>query len=276
MDHGGNLDRLLDKADVVHLLAVPKAGGSSMKVFLAECLGKSFGSIVFDARKKLLDQLEMSKFNFMHVNIENQAVDLFRYSARNVLFIMTYRDETDRLGSAIKHVMGWVCQYGRHTVGPTGVTPRNRTEGNRMACVIDEEEFVEKIIRQKRGEIGGSTLGIFSCLFHGSLEENMPNLVMISMNQLNGLFKLISRKLSCPVEALRLSSSALAKNWDYYLRIKNGTEVEINEWLAHKLNFLESSLRLNENAGCQGKTRQMEDQILNCPNETIYNFYQAK
>eukprot|EP00584_Thalassiosira_punctigera_P012866 CAMPEP_0172550884 /NCGR_PEP_ID=MMETSP1067-20121228/33393_1 /TAXON_ID=265564 ORGANISM="Thalassiosira punctigera, Strain Tpunct2005C2" /NCGR_SAMPLE_ID=MMETSP1067 /ASSEMBLY_ACC=CAM_ASM_000444 /LENGTH=303 /DNA_ID=CAMNT_0013338563 /DNA_START=181 /DNA_END=1092 /DNA_ORIENTATION=+ len=278
MDHGGDLDRLLDKADVVHLFAVPKGGGSSMKTILAICLG---GSTKFvDPRIKLLDQLEMNKFNARHVGTEkHDAADLLRYSARNVLFIMTYRDETDRLGSAIKHVMGErLCKnVGNVTKVPNGVTVHKRTEGNHMACIIDEEEFVKKIIQPKMLEIGDSTLGTFSCRFHSSLEEYMPNLVMMSMNQLDGLFELIESKLSCPDRKPWLSAvrkQRVNKTWGYYLRIKNGTEVEINEWLGHKLNFLESSLQLNQEASCQGKTRQMEDRILNCPNEAIYNFYQ--
>jgi len=260
-DQGGDLDLLIDEAATVYLLTAPKGGGSSVRIFLQDCFG---------GEQELFDRLKTNKFKGDHVN-QKKAVDFFKHSGRKTLFIMTYRDETDRLGSAIKHVMGWMCQRGR---AKDVVTPEIQTVGNRSSCMIDETEFVEKIVRTRNTEIGGSTLGLYSCEFHDSLMENMPNLVMISISRLDDLFRLISRKYSsCKEETMRLSSAALAKNWDYYLKIKNGTNVEINEWLGHKLNHLELELKLHGRSSCQGKTRRMEDQILACPNEAIYNFY---
>lgn len=260
-EQGGDLDVLMDEAAAVHLLSAPKGGGSSTRVFLQNCFGKSPG---------LFDQLKPIKFKGHHVH-EPAAVNFFKHSGRETLFIMSYRDETDRLGSAIKHVMGWMCQKGR---AKDVVTPETQRVGNRLSCVINETEFVEKIIKERNSEIGGSTLNLHSCNFHDSLVENMPNLVMISISRLDDLFKLISSKYpSCKREIPRLSSAALSKEWDYYLKIKNGTNVEINEWLGHKLKHLELELKMHDRASCQGKTRRMEDQILACPNEAIYNFY---
>lgn len=153
-------------------------------------------------KRGLFDELKPIKFKAHHV-VERQAVDFFKHSGRETLFIMSYRDKQTGWvpRSAIKHVMGWMCQEGR---AQEVVTPETQTVGNRSSCVIDEKEFVEKIVKERITEIVKSTLDLHSCNFHDSLVENMPNLVMISTSRLDDLFKLISSKYSsCKIQTLR-------------------------------------------------------------------------
>lgn len=269
---GGDLDRLIENAAIVYLLAAPKAGGSSFAEFTKECVGTGRGGWIDpDDVSSLLSRLEMSKFFARHITTNDFVNKLIKETPRNALLIATYRDETDRLASAIKHVMGRVCQKGANkTITPLAVRKR---KNDRISCILDEQDFVEKIIKTKHNEIGVSTLETFSCGFHDSLTENNPNIVMLSMNKLSDLMELLRVKYCPSVKVQHLASHIFAKNWDYYLKIKNGTEVEINEWLGHKGNFLEYILGLKRNVSCQGKSRQMEDKIMACPNEVIHNFY---
>ena len=283
---GGYLDKLLDEAAVVYLLAVPKAGGSSMAIFVNRCMRTraglgfiqnfDFGHGYFYS-PSFMDKPTNQAFFVGHAWAD-MTQSYFQHASTKSLFIISYREETDRLGSAIKHVMKKICQRGLLPSIPKGSMnpPQNRTEGDRVACVIDEKEFVEEIIAKKRGEISGSTFGAYSCQYHDIVEEIMPNLVMISMSQLDDLFGLLNRKYNCPDETVH-HVNGFPKNWDHYLRLQNGTEVDINEWLRHNLHHLEFKLKMKDKAraSCQGKTKQMGDQIMACPNKAIYNYYRS-
>lgn len=266
---GGDLDRLIQKSAAVYFVAAPKAGGSSLGIFTQECFGQSSSYVRPGDIPGLLNQLEMPKFQSFHAG-EDQLTQLIKQASRNTLLIVTYREETERLASAVKHVIGWMCQRERFK---ELITPQIMKDNDRVSCILDEEDVVKKIIVPRKSEIDGSTLETFSCGFHESLVENLPNIVMINMRKLSNLMKLLKPKYCPDVQPKHLSSAALAQNWDYYLKIKNGTDVEINDWLVHKRNSLEYVLRLKSNMSCQGKTRQMEDQVSACPNEVIRNFY---
>jgi len=273
-NEGGGLDVLIEKADIVYLLAALKAGGSSLREFTNQCFG-SAGCIGSGCFGDFINRLEMPKFVAAHTN-KKKITELIKETPRNALLIVSYRDETDRLASAIKHVMGWVCQRERakELIKPLQIERGQRGDVNmKKTCVLDEKEFVEKIIRPRNTEIGGSTLELFSCEFHRSVIENLPNIVMISMESLSTLMGVLKNKYCPDVTVKHKSSEALEKNWAYYLKIKNGTKVLVNDWLVHKGNFLEYILRLKESVTCQGKTRQMEDQVFACPHEAIHNFY---
>ena len=293
---GGYLDKLLDEAAVVYLLAVPKAGGSSMAIFVNRCMRTRAGlgfiqNFDFGHKNKtnrngldgyfyspsFMDKPTNQAFFVGHAWAD-MTQSYFQHASTKSLFIISYREETDRLGSAIKHAMKKICHRGLLPSIPKGSMnpPQKRTEGDRVACVIDEKEFVEEIIAKKREEISGSTFEAYSCQYHDIVEEIMPNLVMISMSQLDALFGLLNRKYNCPDETVH-HVNGFPKNWDHYLRLQNGTEVDINEWLRHNLHHLEFKLKMKDKAraSCQGKTKQMGDQIMACPNKAIYNYYRS-
>ena len=162
---GGYLDKLLDEAAVVYLLAVPKAGGSSMGIFVNRCMRTLAGlGFMFETgpwhsnfhSPSFMDKPTNQSFYVQHA-WNDMTQSYFQHASTKSLFIISYREETDRLGSAIKHVMKKMCQKGLPPMIAKGSMnpPQNRTEGDRVACVIDEKEFVEEIIAKKGGEKRG-------------------------------------------------------------------------------------------------------------------------
>mmetsp|Transcript_2234 Transcript_2234/g.2699 ORF Transcript_2234/g.2699 Transcript_2234/m.2699 type:complete len:235 (+) Transcript_2234:1-705(+) len=184
---------------------------------------------------------------------------------RDALIVYSYREETERLLSAIYHVLEINCR------GKDNITP---SMNNGTHCIYDEQYVVNNVIGPKIFEIGRGAPEIMTCEFYEAIERNFPRMLLMNYKQMDNLQEVIAQH-HCPDEAPISVNVAVARKEKRgsltLLRLeKDGGLVEVNEWLQNKRSMLEWRLNLKgRGSQCQGKTRRMEDELLACDDELL-------
>ena len=103
------MDKLLSSYRQVYIVMPAKAGSSSIKVFVKNCMKhqteKCFDSILHQPglmRSAHLDTFKQPSLIASHLYTKNTLVNLVKQATRESLIVYIHREETDRLLSAIK------------------------------------------------------------------------------------------------------------------------------------------------------------------------------
>eukprot|EP00586_Coscinodiscus_wailesii_P009216 CAMPEP_0172521692 /NCGR_PEP_ID=MMETSP1066-20121228/292727_1 /TAXON_ID=671091 /ORGANISM="Coscinodiscus wailesii, Strain CCMP2513" /LENGTH=199 /DNA_ID=CAMNT_0013304641 /DNA_START=654 /DNA_END=1253 /DNA_ORIENTATION=- len=190
-------------------------------------------------------------------------------ATRDTLLIYMHREETSRLISGIKHVLVTrFCETDqRERLKLLDVTmTRNETH-----CVIDESPALFKMIKRRANEIGHSGPQILTCDLYDSIKENRPKMVFMNYKQANKLQDLI-QKYHCPDVGHEVLNTAAvnAGSFDVYIRLANGEGAALlDTWLDAKRHVIEWILDMKKDSTCQGRTRNLEDILFACEDETI-------
>ena len=182
--------------------------------------------------------------------------------------IYLHREETQRLKSAIKHVLqSRVCK-------DKSVLSKYASL-NGTHCSIDESILVNSIIQNRQNEIGIGGTDVLTCGTYAMIENTAPKMVFINYIQASKLQSLIA-KHHCPklIDARYEVNVGDDKQMRVSVKLdrtKNDEKnvVGIEEWLGGKIGLLELSLGLKKKQTCLGKTRNMEDDLFACRDEIL-------
>lgn len=271
-----DIEKLVNETQQVFLTMLPKSSGTSLKNFVKACtdategIGKTeFLSLSPDIKRGIFTQsYNMPKVMTSFAQTNDLAlIEFIKGMTDESLWIHLYRPETDRLLSAIKHVVKSRLCKGV-TIGDLDVSIAKRN-GNK--CVIEENDLIHDVILKRKIEIGKSTPKILTCDLYDSIKENAPNVVFVSYEQSSRVQAAVARKY-CPELEHRSSKLNVDadKNMQAYVKlVSTGENVLIDDWVKKKRNHLEWALELNKKITCKGTTRKIGQKIKSCPDGAI-------
>ena len=274
LDLNQDMDSLIASARQVFITMPAKAGGSSMKQFAKKCMNDSSktDNILNHGKfnkEYLISNLHAPPIVASHLYNSDSLIRLSKYPSRETLMIHIHREETNRIVSAVKHVLDKVCTKSPKTwslslrKGFNGVNIiKNGTE-----CILEEGPVVDAIA-SRTAEIGYGN-DLLNCKSYKALQENGPQLVVINYKQVDKLQALLA-KHHCPQLELPVHANiAEEKSMNVFLKLQTGGVVNIKDWLREKGPSLEVALNLRQGASCQAKTFHMEDELFGCPDEAL-------
>eukprot|EP00591_Stephanopyxis_turris_P003297 CAMPEP_0195511740 /NCGR_PEP_ID=MMETSP0794_2-20130614/3953_1 /TAXON_ID=515487 /ORGANISM="Stephanopyxis turris, Strain CCMP 815" /LENGTH=258 /DNA_ID=CAMNT_0040639397 /DNA_START=1051 /DNA_END=1830 /DNA_ORIENTATION=- len=243
-----------------------KAAGTTMVGFMHECmvnitkkvkLGPNFVNRPEASKSLLTNSLEVTPIIASHMHTNEPLIDIIKNAHENALIIYIHRKETDRIKSAIRHVV-----------------KKQRIKCNmneeKTRCILNEESLVEYIAK-KPHEIGIGSLKLLTCGVYDAIVDNAPpNMVFVHYKQVDKLQRLLA-KHHCPelLEKQPIKTN-IANGSGKYVQLTHGKGlIEIDEWLDKKIDFIEWTLKMRANATCQSNTRLMEHELFQCPHEAI-------
>ncbi len=272
-------DDLVASSGSIYVAAPSKAAGSTLQTFVQECVGeyvsenvghvKAFTSESIEDRTEVfLENFKIPKIMTSHIRSDTSLINLIQQSPRDALFIYSYREETDRLLSAIRHVMEYAC-VGRHRREEIPFT-EVKVDGDN--CVINEAAIVNFALKPKAAEIGVGAPEIMTCRFYEAIETNFPRMVFLHYKQVDRLQKLLA-KYHCPelLETPFRKNMAVDKRMTVSVRLQNDDEVvKVEDWFEAKRDKIEWTFNMKGGGYCQGKTRKMEDDLFACKDEALH------
>ena len=209
-------------------------------------------------------KLELPKLLASHVKSDKALIRLFRQSSRDSLTILTYREETDRIISAIRHIVQTTCLGSRKDFA-LGEYIMDESENK---CVFNEKAIGDLILAPKRQEVGGGASEIMTCSFFEAIEANFPNMVFLNYKKADELIKVLT-KYHCP----DLSNVSFHKNTatngskgknDFFVKLVDGNDVDLDDWLEKKRDNIEWTFDFSFEDQCKSKVRKMEDELFAC------------
>ena len=116
-----NLEQMILDAEQIFILASPKTGGTSIKEFAKNCFNYTAEIFIDEgSARKIVDEIDHNRIPpqviVSHLLEGNDLIDIVRYSTKRSLVVVAYREETERLISAIRHVVSTrICAGPRRT-----------------------------------------------------------------------------------------------------------------------------------------------------------------
>ena len=267
------LQDMIDQFSQIVIVMPDKAAGSSSIVFANHCypghklIPDNFVNHEEVLKRALTMSFQVPRLFASHVVKAEHFINLIKGVARDTLVVYIHHEETDRLLSAIKHATMKYCTGER-------ITSRFEfLESTNESCTIAEIDLVDKIISSGRDEVPVGMGKILTCETYQSFEENRSNLVFMDYKEANTLYTLLAEK-HCPqmLEQSVHVNAASDKKKKIFVALSHGTteKVSLEDWLHEKKYFLEWSLGLKKDFTCQGKTRIMENSLLQCPSGFLH------
>jgi hypothetical protein len=289
--HGANhnsarLQCVSQVAEVLHgspqvfIFMAAKAGGTSLKEFAIECSGgdinhhpDNFINNEEYLRPFLLKSVEVPKIVASHIFSDQPIIDLMRYGGQNSVVFYMYRDETDRLLSAIRHVVKErLCVPRRGFLYKKSFNVSKDVFGvqlNDESCTINEEPFVEHLIKAGVAEIGFDSRRTLTCDLWREIDEMAPTMVFVHYSQSDRLQAALSEQY-CPHATTKRYNTASnvqeLRKMEYLVQIKGQKQapVALDDWIQAKGPTIEFALRLSAGS-CKHKTRTLQDEMKKCP-----------
>jgi len=257
-----------------------KAAGSTMKGFVKLCNGdeekpKNILNEKEKIREFLTSSQELSKIIVSHVYNDQALLDLIPYITKETPLIYIYRNEQDRLMSAIRQVTATdICMNAKHDVKLL------RNDNDR--CDIDEDALIDSVITPKLAEIGDGAPEIMTCAMYDALKNYGPNIIFVNYKQVNRLQEIIA-EYNCPEIAPQQRNKA-GEHLTTYVKLHNDSVdssirggrdendkeeyINLEDWMRHKKDVIEWALQM-EKSQCQIHTKHLEDNLLACPDEMM-------
>jgi hypothetical protein len=273
--------------DVLHespqvFISMPaKAAGTSLKDFAIECSGgdtshhpDNFINNPNYLRPFLLKSVKVPKIVASHVFTDQPMIDLMRYGSQNSVLFYIYRDETDRLLSAIRYVVKnrlCVPGEGRWTYKKSFKVPKDvfHVQLNESFCTFDEEPFVEHLIQAGVAEVGLGARAL-TCDLWKEIDETAPKIVFVHYSQVDHLQAALLEKY-CPhakTKQSNLNNNNSTTKMEYRVRVQSGKgqqqEIPLDDWLQAKGPTIEFALKLSAGS-CKHKTRTLQEEMKTCP-----------
>ena len=193
--HIDSLVNVIQRLPPVFIFMPAKAGGSSVKRFANNCYADTVGikpslmeNFVNDQHNYmdyLLQNLQVPKIVASHLYYPTPLMNAMQRSSRETVFIYIYGTETDRLMSGIQQMAFHTCtedatSYKAHFGKP--IQTRKDEFGVNISWnngtkifTLNEELFVEKVIKERKHEIGFSVPSQLRCDVWSELEETGPS-----------------------------------------------------------------------------------------------------
>jgi len=279
---GGDMDNLLSELGQVFIVMPAKAAGTSFKDFTRQCMSStsstSYSELdnVLNSKEQMIQafksQMKIPSLIASHVYNSETICRMAKHATKETLFIYIYREETERMASAIKDMFsGCICLKQENL--PAGVTV---TEDK---CVVNQAELADMIQmwgKRDDNEVSLSNTKLLTCETYNCVKDNRANLVFLNYKQASKLQKLLA-KHHCPKVTHEVRSNVGSNKIPLSVALEdpNSSEsttlVSMADWLAAKIPLLELTFGLKEGASCQATTRAIEDNVLHsCPDKTLH------
>lgn len=257
----GNLDRMLAEVDLVYLAMPPKTGSMTVGHFKAECLGLDFDNSQLDHLEKLIkDERDIPAFITQRIHEPKSLIKVVKQSVTNSLIIYFYRDETERLGSAIRQVVVRKLDLD--------LSKNNRVDQSKIILNVSEEDLLH-YIQKGSGEIGQSGTSLLTCDTYHAIEDSAPNFVFLHYTQSDRLTRLLAKN-HCPGTTVESNNIGAFKPTVMVNSKKWKNPMDLNDWMAANLNMLEHHFELKPKKFCQAETRRMTHNLLACPDQGLH------
>jgi len=262
-------DDLVASSNNIFITMPAKAAGSTMKTFARKCVGQ-FGEDNMLNRPGIFEETFMNKgakqapsIIASHIANDIFFTNLVKNIPHTSLVLYIYRDETERLMSAIKQVV--VTKACNHLQG------LDLTQKDGSRCIMNEKDLVQKLIKQKFGEIGVGASNIMTCGFYDAMEENFPQMVFVNYKQADRIQEVLA-KYHCPnlLDNPIHNNVAGDKKTEAFLKLDStGEEIALEDWLELNRDMLEFMFQLDATQTCKAKTLSMQDDLLGCEDEML-------
>ena len=283
-DNEREMDNLISNSKQIFIAMPTKAAGSSLRSFINDKCMKYRANDFFFRQQKLgklkfiQNSLEIPKVVASHVFKDEDLIHLVQHMTRNSLLIYVHREESDRMISAIQHVVRKrLCSSDPRWTRSQITSNQNRAlvsiEGG--TCTITEDDLLNHVITDERNfEMGNGAPDILTCDFYKAVREHAPNIVFVNYQQADRLMGLIA-KHHCPDKhsLASLHDNTKERNGfdrNVFVELSNNKEqVELSDWLEKKREVLEWATDLRKNASCQRQIKMMEESLFTCPQEAV-------
>jgi len=201
-----------------------KGAGTSMITFTHKCIGNDNPRVAHLTALKATNDInrqyvmggsgtvEAPHLISGHSTQDTTLIRMIQNSNRHTLIIYVHREETDRLASAIKHVVRkqyrdlLVCDPSDadctkedwtklKQLAKSGTTGAVAEEGGRRNP-IDEKKLI-RLIEARTNEIGSGQTRVLTCDTYDAIVEHSPNMIFMNYQQADQLQKLLAKRF-CP------------------------------------------------------------------------------
>lgn len=282
-EKGGGMDDLIDASDQIFITMPAKAAGSTLKVFARQCLNSPVNNNIVNKFDGGIEEFFVSNFDLPKVISSHLVrggkplINLIQQTTKDALLIHVYRDETERLTSALRFVLGKLC-FQKNNTFRDGMYDNHRSshsdDGKRI-CLVDEVAVVE-ILKKRYDEIAFSTFATLPCGVYDAIEQNAPKIVFMHYSSVNQLQKAIAKKhcpemLDQPILAVNVAST---RPQEFYVNLpynntSNKSVVSYDEWIQAKGGLMEWALNAKKKVSCQAKTKMVGAALASCHNEAV-------
>jgi len=280
------LRNIIQGSSRIFITMPAKAAGTTMKRFAEKCNHDKIDKIdkeklnnIFNNEKKIRKFLtkphEISKIIVSHAYSDQALLRLIPYITKETPLIYIYRNEQDRLMSAIRMVTATgICELHQHNVKVL------RNDNDR--CDIDEDTLIDSVIGPKLGEINKGAPEIMTCTFYDAMKNHGPNIIFVNFKQVNRLQEIIA-EYNCP-EIAPMQRNTAGEHMPTYVKLhddgvdssiwggrnENDKEeyMDLEDWMRDKKDVIEWALEMGKSQ-CQIHTKHLEDNLLACPDEMI-------
>ncbi len=272
------LDKLVASSKSVFITMPAKAAGTSLKKFTFECVGRYSYQDTKDGKKKHTnfvnkgnDKVKFFTANVVHPKIltshtytDYGVVDVLQNTPRDNLNVYIYREETDRLLSALREVVVQsVCTKNQY--------PKIKAKRTGDKCIISETVLVDSVLKKKKAEVGFGNNQIMTCDFYKAIEDNFPRMVFLHYSKADKLQQVLA-KHHCPnlTDKFFHNNMSSQKTKRTFVRLESdNSTMPFNDWLEAKRHTIEWTFGYNEGSKCRGKTRKLEDKLLSCKDQML-------
>ena len=260
------LDEMLSDFEQVFLLMLPKAAGISLGAFSSACFNSTDAGIYSPESTYFRDSASPPTLLASHIVKLETLLKIVKHATKKTLIVMTYREETSRYLSGIRHVLAArTCFLGKKEGHVLDMSETNGTTW----CTVSED-YAMKIIKERQAEIGIGVPEHLTCDFYQSMVSNAPNFMFVDFSRASELQKILAKHYCPELMAQPMKYNMASQSTTRVrLRLKNGEEVELTEWLQAKKNVLEFATDARANATCQATTRYMEDELNRCGSQSM-------
>lgn len=282
-DNEMEMDNLISNSKQIFIAMPTKAAGSSLRSFINDKCMKYRANDFFFRQQKLgklkfiQNSLEIPKVVASHIFKDEDLIHLVQHMTRNTLLIYVHREESDRMISAIQHVVRKrMCSSDPRWTRTQITNNHNRAfvsiEGGN--CTITEDDLLNHVITDERNfEMGNGAPDILTCDFYRAVREHAPNIVFVNYQQADRLMGTISKHL-CPDKhsMASLHDNTKERNGfdrNVFVELSNKDQVELSDWLEKKREVLEWATDLRKKSSCQRQTKMMENSLFSCPHEAV-------
>ena len=269
-----DLEQRMNSTSMTFVLPPYKGGGSSLYRLQKFCSGAPLKPNKLLSNQEVLKDFfvlneTVPKFLMTHVVKSETLTDLIYHASPDSLIVFLYRNERDRLVSAVRHILE------HRLCGSWNITEKHYealvVEKDESKCLVGEEALVEFIRPPRKYEVTGSVRNILSCKFFDLIRENYPNIIFMEYSKQDELQRVLA-KVNCPElmpqVPFRVNESGDVPN--VFILRADGKQVPIMEWLKGKAHVLELLMTPpSEHAGCGLERKQIEEAISFCPERTV-------
>lgn len=266
-----SFDDLVASSSSIFLTMPAKVAGFSLQAFAKQCVGGDGGGSnplnEIEKRKKVFHaKIRPAKIISSHVRSDTTMIELFQNVPRDTLIVYFHRNENDRLLSAIRQViLSGACKKN--------ITFGVNVEKDGSRCVFDEKDAINHLIKPKPNEISMGNSEIMTCEFYRAMEDTFPRMVFVHYTKADDVQNVLA-KHNCPKlvgQPIRINTEEDKRYLQAYLRLEDGKEIELNEWMEAKRDLLEFTFQMKTvdrgATTCQAKTRGLEDDLSVCEDE---------